>query len=211
MATNDLADLNSKLATALRDTAYETWATGEVDAIVIMAVDQLWPRFSRPLDAESTTITLADDDLYYSLPSGVVAVSRIDLIDADGSNMGPVPGRSWELTGDPLSGTAKLHISGTFARTGYTLELHGYGKYDTSSNLIPSDFAPLVLARARAEALRRIAANRERFKAWLARNQTQNVTVNELLEMINEADAEANRLTAQTPRTWQKPVSAYTG
>lgn len=213
MATNDLADLNSKLTTQLRDTGSTlVWASSEKDYLIQQAVDTLWPRFSRPLDPESTTITLVDNDPYYALPSGVMAVSRLDIIDTNGDFVDSVPDRAWEIVGDTRAGTGKLHINQRYAVTGNTLQLHGYGAYDTVTNLVPThDLAQLVLARARAEAYRRVASDREKFKAWLSRNQVQNVTVNELLELINEADAEANRLTAMVPKTWQKPVSAYTG
>lgn len=208
MADNDLADLNSALDVQLKDTTDVVWTSAEKDELLKQSVHALWPRFSRPLDPTATTITIVADTYYYSLPSGVTAVSRIDLLDADSEDRGPIHGRAWELTGDVLSGSGKLHVGPTYVKgyVGGTLRLHGYGKYDTATNLIPWDFRALVLAQARAEAYRRVAADRVKFEEWLARNQTQNVSVNELVQFINEADAEAQRLRVMTPRTWQKPV-----
>ena len=82
---------------------------------------------------------------------------------------------------------------------------HGYQTYDLTTNYIPDTLIPLVLAIARVEAYRRMAGSRSKFETWLAANQSQNVTVNELLLLINEADAEAQRL-ARLFRRWHKPV-----
>lgn len=207
---NTLATLNNKLATALRDTAYETWGTAEMDDLLKWSVATLWPRFSRPLDPTTTTVALVDGTEYYSLPAGVMNVSRCDLLNSSSEYVGPVFGGAWEITGDTYAGTAKLHVSPQIPSSGGTLQLHGYGRYDTSSNPVPDDFVLLVLAKARAEAYRRIAADRERFKNWLARNQAQNVTVNELLLMIAEADREAFRQEQHT-RVWQRPVQGRVG
>jgi hypothetical protein len=207
---NDLATLNSKLATQLRDTSYATWVTGEMDELIKRAVDSLFPRYARPLDPESTTVTVVADDYYYSLPSGVRSVDRVDRYDSDGNDYGHIAGRSWELVGDVLAGTGKLHI-GQVANADDVLHLHGTGVYDTTTNLIPDHLIALVTARARAEAYRRVMADRERFKAWLARNQNQNVSINEMIQLVNEADAEAGRLARETPRTWQRPVSGRVG
>ncbi len=208
--SNNLAGLNAFLATALRDTAYGTWTTGEMDNLVTWSVARLWPRFSRPIQPGLATIALTDGTYYYTLPSPVLAVSRIDLLDSSGNDMGPISGRAWEITGDIMGGTAQVHIAPYIAASTGTLKLHGYARYDTTANLIPDDYVPLVLARARAEAYRRVLADRARFKTWLSRNQTQNVSVNELVLEINEADAEALRLQREL-RTWQKPVPARQG
>lgn len=208
--SNDLATLNVKLATALRDTSYDTWVTGEVDELINRAVDSLFPRYARPLDPTSTTVTVTEDTYYYSLPSGVRSVDRVDRFLDGTLDVGALSGRAWELVGDVLSGTGKLHI-GRVADIDDVLHLHGTGVYDTATNLIPDHLIALVIARARAEAYRRVMADRERFKTWLARNQTQNVSLNEMLQMVNEADAEAARLSRETPRTWQKPVSGRVG
>lgn len=207
---NNAATLNTKLATALRDTTYATWTTGELDDLIAWSVARLFGRVSRPLDPTTTTITLVADTFYYSLPAGVLSVSRVDYLDTSGNELGPISGRAWELVGDTLLGTGKLHISPRIVASLGTLRLHGYGRYDVSTNLIADDYVPLVLARARAEAYRRVMSDRERFKTWLARNQTQNVSINEMLQVINEADAEANRLARET-HVWQKPVPGRAG
>jgi len=210
---NNALYLNGKLATALHTTyaATDSWTSVEVDDIIAWAVLQLWPRYSRVLDPETTTVAVVDSDYYYDLPTGVLAVSRVDRYDSAGVDYGALHAQSWELVGDVFIGTGKLHIGGSAAIAADVLHLHGYGRYDVTTNLIPDALIPLVLARARAEAYRRVAADRERFKDWISRNQTQNVSVNELLGFINEADAEARRLLGETPRVWQRPVQGRVG
>jgi hypothetical protein len=212
---NDLMVLNPALSLALRDPLNQTWGQDEVDDLLTWSVARMWPRYSRALTPADATITLVSGTYYYDLPEGCLAVSRIDLLDSSGNDLGPISGRAWEITGDVYALAGQVHISPMIASTGGTLKLHGYGRYivdspDGETGLVPDDFVPLVLARARAEAYRRLAADREKFKAWLSRSQTQNVSVNELLQMVNEADAEALRLERQL-RTWQKPVSGRTG
>lgn len=212
--SNDAAFFNGRLATALHVTGYPTgspWTTGEVDDLIVWAIASLYPRWSRALDPESTTVTVVADDYYYSLPSGVMAVSRIDRYNADAVDYGPIHGGAWELVGDVEAGTGKLHIGASVADADDVLHLHGYGRYDVSTNFVPDYLVPLVLAKARAEAYRRVGADREQFKAWLARNQTQNVSINELLNMVSEARSEAERLEASTPKVWQKPVRGRIG
>lgn len=209
---NDLSTLNGKLATQLRDTSGTlVWASTEKDDLITWAVTGLWPRFSRPLDPTVTTVALVAGTYYYALPAGVKAVSRVDYYDANLVEYGPLHGRSWEIAGDAFYGTGKLHVSPAIAEQGGTVRLNGYGIYDVTTNLIPDILIALVLAKARAEAYRRMGVDRVRFKEWLAKNQTQNVSVNELIHLINEADNEAIRLERSLPRTWQKPVPGRQG
>lgn len=214
--SNNAAGLNTFLTTALRDSAYATWTTGEMDNLISWSVTRLFPRFSRQIDASSASlaeVTILTGTYYYALPSGMVMCSRIDLKDSGGDYYGPIGGRAWEITGDPLTGAGKIHVSPQIVDNyvGGKFVLHGYGRYDVTTNLIPDDLVPLVLARARAEAYRRVGADRDRFKAWLSRNQSQNVSINEMLQMINEADNEAKMLEQSAVRVWQKPVSGRVG
>lgn len=202
---NDLATMRTRLATALRDAAHSTWASSEKDELITSAVEDLHPHITRPLDPTSTTIAMTLDTFFYSLPAGVLYVSRIDHVGADGTEYGPVAGNAWEIVGDPMTGAGKLHLSPQVERVGDILRLNAYGKYDVTTNLVPDRYVPLILADARAEAVRRVLADRERFLSWLSRNQTQNVSVNEMLQMLREAESESDRL-RRSFRIWQKPV-----
>ena len=213
---NDLAGLQGKLSTALRDIgsgSASTWSTAEQQELVTEAVNQLWPRFSRVLDPTATTVTLVASTYFYALPAGVMAVSRVDRVQSDGTELGEIHGRSWEIVGSPLLATAKLHVAPVYADgdPGGTLRLNGYGVYDVTSNLIPDILVPLVIARARAEAYRRELARRMNFTDWQTRNQVQNVSITELIHGANDADGEAQRLEARLPRTAQLPVPGRIG
>lgn len=202
---NNLATLNTKLATALRDPDYGTWTTAEIDDLLTYGLAVLFPHLAREIAPASATITLVADTYFYTLPTGVMEVSRVDWIDTDSNEMGPMGAGSWEVVGSPILGTGQLHVSPVVVDQGGTLRLISYGRFDLTANLIPDDYVQYLIAVARAEAYRRMAGDRARFAAWQARNQTQNVTVNELILLINEADAEAERLRRQT-HVWRKPV-----
>ena len=206
---NNLATLNTKLATQLRDAAYGTWTTGEMDDLLTWSTAGLYPRLARPIDpkaaAGASEITMVTSTYFYALPTGILEAFRLDRVGADATEYGPVSGAAWEITGDIHGGTAKVHVSPQLIVNGDKLRVNGYGRYELVTNLPPDDYVPLILAIARAEAYRRVTADRERFKVWLARNQTQNVTINELLQFVNDADAEAIRLWRKV-RTLRRPV-----
>jgi hypothetical protein len=212
---NDLSELQSALALALHDPDYETWGATEGEDLVTWSVAQLWPRYGRAINAQDATglITILDGSYFYLLDESFRAISRVDLLGADGTEYGPLFGRSWELSGSLEDGEGLLHVSPSIndAHVGGTFRLVGYGIYDLYDHLVPNRLVPLVLARARAEAYRRVGGDRLRFEGWLARNQTQNASVNELTQLINEADAEIARLTRDTQRTWQRPVPGHQG
>lgn len=203
---NNLATLNTKLATALRDTTYAVWTTGEIDDLLTWAAAAIFPKLAKSV---RETVTLVNDDDQYTL-STVREASRVDLLDEDSLVMMPLPGGSWEIWGDSYQASPTLYINPRFAMTGRTLRVHGYAPYDLSSTLPPDAFVPLILAIARAEALRRMIGDRAKFEQWMAENQTQNVTVNELVLMVNEADAERERLNRDL-KVWRAPVPGRVG
>lgn len=203
---NDLATLSSKLATALDDTTHAAWNSTEKDDLVTWAVADLYPRFARGLDPESTTITLVTDDFFYSLPSGVVEVTSVDLVDTDGDERGKVGQGAWSVQGDEW-GTQKIRFSPKIVNgIGGSVRLHGWGRYDTSTNLIPDHLVPLVIAIARAEAYRRIMGQRARFEQWQAASHEQDVNINELMALTQEAVADEERLRARLKRSVRRPV-----
>lgn len=207
--SNNAAGLNAFLDAQLGDTTDTIWPSADKDNVIAWAVAGLWPRISRPFDPEAAAsankVTLVSGTYFYSLPTGMLAVSRIDWLDTSGNEMGSLGNGSWEVTGGPLASTGKLHVSPAIADTGGTLRLHGYGRYDVTTNLIPDDYVPLVLATARAELYRRTAGDRVRYQEWMSRQQVQNVSVNELLQFLSDADRDAARERAKY-RTWQRPV-----
>lgn len=202
---NDLAGLNARLTTALSDSAHEAWTSAEKDDLVRDAVADLYPRHARGMDPETSTITLVKDDFFYPLPTGMVEVTSVDHITASGDEAGQVVQGAWSVVGDEW-GTLKLRVSPHVVGQLGTLRLHGWGRYDTATNLIPDHLVPLVLSMARAEAYRRMAGERARFEQWQASSHEQDVTVNELLALIQEAQADAERLRVRTKRSQRRPV-----
>lgn len=202
---NNLATLSSKLATQLRDTAHETWNSTEKDDLVTWAVARLYPHLARRIDPTTTTVTLVTETYFYSAPSGVIEVEQIELVDADDVERGFLNPQAWHTVGDEFS-TLKIRVAPTIveAYVDGTLRVHGYGRYDTSTNLIPDDFVPLVLAMARVEAYRRMGGDRAQFLQWQASEQNQDMSVGELLSLVNEAEVAEERLWRRY-RTQRRP------
>lgn len=203
--SNNAAGLNAFLDAQLNDAADTVWPAADKDNVILWAVAGLYPHISRVIDPSTATIDLTPGTYFYALPTGILNVSRVEYINTAGDEVGSLANGSWELTGDPLLGTALIHIAPSITDADGTVRVHGYGRYDTTSNLIPDEYVPLVLALARAELYRRTAGDRARYQEWMSRQQVQNVSVNELLQMVNEADNEAKQLRTRY-RTWQKPV-----
>ena len=85
--------------------------------------------------------------------------------------------------------------------------VHGYAPYDLVTSLPPTRFVPLIQAIARLEALSRMIPKRAAFEKWMALNQKENVSVNELAGMVSIARADVDRLRLQA-KTWRRPIPA---
>lgn len=209
--TNTLATLQWDLATALRDTAFKVWTSQEMANILTQAAAGAWPHLSRELDPSlaGQQITLVSGTYFYALPAGMISLSRVDYIDGNGNEMGPLKPGSWFTEGDLLAG-AKLHVSPGVVLSGGTLRLLGYARYDLATNLVPDDYVPLLLAMAREQAYRRALGNRSQTTVFLANAQQQNITVNEIVLLLNDAKQEV-QLERNRVRKWQRPVPARHG
>ena len=209
---NDLESMRARLRDQLADTDDETWNAGEKDEILVWAVRRLNQRLNRPLDPEATAqnITLVSDDYWYDIDSGITHISRVDYIDANSDYWGALKS-GWEIVGDIVTGNAKLHLSPELVERGGSVRLVAYGRYELATqgssqvSAIPDDYVTLVLAIARAEAYRRLVSNRARFEQWQVANQVQNISVNELIQMVGDADRQAED-EWQYLKRWQKPV-----
>lgn len=203
---NDSATLVALLQTALRDTSDATWTSAEKTALIEQAVDACPPR---PLLHDDASLSLVAGAYYHTLPAGVVSISRIDLEDIDGNERGAIAGGLWEVIGDTLTDAAEVRIDQRIVDRwdGGTAHLIGYGRYDTVTNLIPDEYVPFVIAHARAEAYGRMASDRARFRNWETSEQPLNISVNELLTLINDAQLERDRHRARIMR-WRKPMPA---
>lgn len=207
---NNLATMRNRLRQQLSDVDDETWDAGEKDDLLGWAMRRLNRRVVRPLDPRSATctITLVSGTEFYSIDSDITHVYDVDWVgtSAAGSpEYGAITG--WEVVGDLASGTAKLRVNEDYGYAGGTLYLNAAGRYDLSTNLIPDDYVTLVLAMARAEALERLITDRARFKQWQNTNQVQNISVNELSQMVQSSSRQADQEWALM-KQWQMPVNA---
>ena len=207
---NNLATLTWDMALELRDTTFSTWDSREMARLLVWAAAGAWPHLSRELDPTTQTITLVASTYFYALPVGMLSVSRVDYVDSNSNELGPLRQGSWGTEGDPLGGTAKLHVAPGIVATGGSLRLQGYGRYDLTTNYPLDDYVPLILAMARVEALRRMVGNRAQTENYISTSPMQNITVNEIVIMLNEANQEVVRLRSRL-RKWQRPTLARHG
>lgn len=209
---NDLETMRARLRDALFDVNDETWNAGEKDDILDMSVRRLSRRLPRPLDptAAAQTITLVADTYFYAIDAGISNVERVFYINSNADRVGYMES-GWEVVGDITTGNGQIHISPATVVAGAKLQLSGVGRYTVTTQTasqtaaIPDDYVPLVLAWARAECYRRLVSDRARFRQWQTSNQVQNISINELLQMIADADSQADDEWAAVKR-WQKPV-----
>lgn len=212
---NDLATLTGYLKTTLRDSTDTTWTVEEKQDLITWSISRLYPNvvkyvtLEKQVDPNASFITTGD------VTTPWISIHRIDLWDGDPTStlsrmVQELPGQAWEVQTQIEGGSAvRIVMNPSYNYNGaYFYMIHGYIAYDSTANLVPDRLIPLVLARARQEAYRRMGADRAQFKNWLVQNQTQNVSVNELVQLINEAsneaDGEERRMMTRHPR----PVTA---
>ena len=214
---NDLETLRQRLRDQISDQEDETWSAGEKDDILQWSVRRLNQRLPRPLDPEAAacTITLVSADYFYAIDSSITHVNAVEWVDSSSNEMGYLT-TGWEVVGDLVTGGAKLHVSPQLVEQGGTLRIHGYGRFTlvtrsaSQASAIPDDYVSLVMAWARAECYRRLTADRVRFVQWQVANQVQNISVNELVQMVNDADRQAED-EALFLKRWQRPVLGRIG
>lgn len=207
---NDLATLNGYLDLALRDSSDETWTSAEKNNALERAVRNLSPKVTRPLDPETYTQALTAGDYFYSLNSAIVYLSRVDLVDADSYEMGPLPDGSWEVVGDLLTGAGKIHVTPEVSDTEGTLRYNGYGRYGTTANYIPDDYIDLVVSTAATDCIKKLLSDRAAFLQHGVTRQDQNISVTELVTMLNAFEQSMREKRSQFT-TFRKPVPGRVG
>jgi len=211
---NNAAGLNAIIDLALRDASDETWTSAEKDAAIARAVRNLSPKIVRPIGWSDTNHSdlLVASTYYYALHTSMIYLSRVDLIESDGTERGPLPDGSWELTGDAILGTGTVHIAPWYVDrwAGSTIWYRGYGVYDVTTNLIPDDYVDLVIAAASAELIRALVADRSRFLQNGVMRQDQTISVTELVTMLNAFEQVAREKKSATT-TFRKPVPGRVG
>ncbi len=205
--SNNAAGLRTLLQYAVKDTADATWSSTEKDNSILASVRGLYPRLLFPLVSQDYTETLVDGTYFYVLDPAIVALSRVDYVDANGQEAGPLDGSVWDIDGNLQNGPAYIKIAPTIAALGGSVRYVGYGKYDVVTNLIPDELVPLVIATSQAELQETLLSDRARFVNWQTNSAPLNVTVNELVQQIESARRRRDQLWARN-MTWRKPVEA---
>lgn len=186
-------NLKPELATALRDPSNAVWTSAELDDILDMALQQV--NMVRQRQVRDTVNLVSNQDTYTL--TNVYTVVRVDLLDQDSKLVRILGPGTWEVWGDNVSLGQTLYINPRFAIEPYKLRVHGYGPYDFTTNTPDQITQAAILAVARAEALRRMASDRSRFEQFATSNPRTDTSVNELLQLINEADSEGKNLLRQ--------------
>ena len=206
---NDTATLRAYVSAALMDASNATWSTANIDLLVGRSIASLYPRVQRPLIPASYTTTLVTLTYFYNISADIRSVSRLDLVDSDLNELGPLTPGTWEIAGDIRAGSGKLHLDPSIveAWVGGTVRYNGYGRYDGTTNLIPDDYVAYVVAHARAAAFEWLTADRVRFRQYLGADQTTNTSSNELYQLVSSAkrDVAEERSMIMTMR---KPMPA---
>lgn len=222
---NDLETMRQRLRDDLFDTDDATWNAGEKDDLLLQATRRLSKRVPMPIDPYlSNTIsrlTLVTATYQYAIDSNYTRVDKVMYINTDLDQIGFMAS-GWEVVGDIEIGAAKLNVSPTTVEQLGYLRLFGVGRYklltrvayaalDIYSSptvpdpLIQDDHVPLVLAWAKEQAWRRLLSDRARFRQWQNANQVQNVSINEIVQMVGDASRQADEEWALL-RTFQRPV-----
>lgn len=206
---NDLNTMREHLRQQLSDVEDLTWDAGEKADLLLWATRRISykaPRLQNPFDS-SNQHTLVSGTYTYAINANTKAVQKVTLYDADGDYQTTIT--AWEIVGDITLGTAKIHVAPSIVEgwAGGYIQLYATANYDIENNVIPDDYVAAILAVARAEALRRLVSDRARFKQWQVANQVQNISVNELIQMVNEADRNASEEELLL-KQWQLPVEA---
>jgi hypothetical protein len=210
--------MRQRLRDVLADVDDATWNAGEKDDLLFMAVRRLSKRLPRPIVPNETAqdIAMVSGTYSYDIPTSITTVIKVLRLDADDTPVGYLT-TGWEVLGDIEAGQGILHVDPRIAAQEGTLRLQGYNRYTlntlaqelalagAASTTILDDHVPLVLAWAQEGAWRRLLSDRARFRQWQNANQTQNVSINELVQMIGDASRQADEEWALLRRP-QMPV-----
>lgn len=198
-----LAEAVTELSEALEgDTGTpDVWSTTELEFMLESALARI--NAARPRSVRDEIALTADDDQYALV--NVHTVHRVDWLDSNDKVIMQLPPRAWEIWGDNETEAQTIWVSTAYARTNFSIRVHGYAPWEWSATAFPYQVQQMLIAIARAEALRRLTSERSRFRKWASSNPRSDVSVTELLSMTNEADNYARELLEKL-RIIKKPV-----
>lgn len=167
-----LAQLETRLARALRDTGNSVFATAELDDLINQGISSLAAFYPKPIVQTFATVSAG---VHSYAASSFTRIYRLDIYSSAGSYkstlpayIGDSPNSGWELHG----GVVYLPPLRTFT-AGDTLRAFGYGGYiqlsaSSSTTDLDTDGEFAVLVFAEAEAFGRLSMDRATFQQWQA-------------------------------------------
>lgn len=175
-----LADIETKLARALRDTAHNTWLQAENYDLInagIGAISDLAPR-----EIVQTVGTVAAGVASYDV-SAFVRVYRVDIYTSAGSYSHTIPSTTdgpndgWETHGGVL-----YLPPGWLPAAGSTVRALGYGAYvqlsaSTSTTDLTDRLIAAVVLYGQIEGYGRLIADRAAFGQWQSDPDNRDVTL----------------------------------
>lgn len=180
-------DLSDQLARMIKDPTHITWTTQELTDMLAYALAET--NRVRNIRTTETIAAVASQDTYTL--TTIQSVHRVDLLDASNKVVMIIPGNAWEIWGDNMSPSQTLYINPSYSLSGYTFRIHGYVDYDYTTNTPPQMVQNAILAVARAEALRRILAERARFEQYASSNPRGDSSMTEVYSEVQDAQRQA--------------------
>jgi hypothetical protein len=113
------------------------WTDTDIDTLMGIALARLWPRIGKR--ASGTVATSSTTDTY-TLPAGVTRVSRVELLNTDGTVADRIT--NWRYISD-----TQVVISPMLA-SGYTLRFIGWAAYSATGSDLPSNLEGVIAMRA---------------------------------------------------------------
>ena len=205
---NDLATLKTAIALKLRDSTNAIWSANEFGDLLTWACARLYPRISTPVIED---VALVDSTDHYTL-TDVADISRVDIIDPNSSPANQLVmqlnGGTWEWRPTaPNEAGGTLYINPQFASASWKARVIGYAPYDLVTNLPGDRFVQTILGIAAAEAIRRMVTDRAKFKTWATFAQEQNISMTEMIAMVNEGDNDYRQMLGEM-KVWRRPKPA---
>lgn len=194
MAT--LLDIRTDIAAAVRDTAFATWTTGEVDDRINQGIDALAAFYPKEIVSDFATIS---GGVRSYAASSFQNIYRIDIYSGTtyqrtmphGNGDGPDSG--WELHAGVIWLPPTFGVS-----NGYVLRAFGYGGYvqlsaSTSTTDLDTSGRFAVQVFAEVELLTSLITDRAKFQQWQTDSNNTDVTALALAQLHGGATARWQR------------------
>jgi len=185
-----LSDLETRLASELRDAAHNTWSVAELDYLINQGIDAVADFY--PKDIVQTIGTVASGTTSYAITS-FTNIYRLDVYTSGGSYRGEILNRIGPANSGFETHGGVLYIPPAYSYpAGDTLQAWGYGRYiqlSVSSSTTDMDVSAInaVMVFAVAEAYGRLISDRTQFQQWQSNTTGTDVTALGLAQLASAA------------------------